>query len=151
MEIKYIFTVFCITVKGTIAVNVRINTKIVLYDGFFIIFKVVSRRSRSVSGRAAQDLYEEWRSLQKNAKKRRGRYFAEEKIHLFPGKIIFLILVVPTRPRLIKLEEYRKFLVQRRLPGRPGSFGNIDMKTSQKKDRSRKQNIVEGKAIVCLQ
>lgn len=67
MEIKYLFTVFCTTVEATIAVSVRINTKLVCCDGFFIIFKVVSRRSRCVCERAAQAWYEEWRSFQKNS------------------------------------------------------------------------------------
>lgn len=39
---------------------------------------------------------------------------------------------------IIKIEEDRQFLIQQRQPDRPGSFGNIDVKTSQKEERSRK-------------
>lgn len=43
----------------------------------------------------------------------------------------------------IQLEKNRQFLVYQRLPDRPSSLRNINMKTLQEEDQSQKSNIAK--------
>lgn len=88
------------------------------------------------------DLYIEWRALQKNSQKsndifkRRELEFKNNLDNLFD-------IAHANALETIKIAEDRNFLARQREPGRPGYLAGIDKKLAQREDRANKKKVNE--------
>lgn len=91
------------------------------------------------------NLYEEWRNLQKNAQKVGESYRLKEN-DLKKKKIDLLFDIAHSDAlKLIKIEVDKQFLINQRLPGRPGCLGGIDIKGEIKENIHIQRKLNESK------
>ncbi|GBO29411.1 hypothetical protein AVEN_209061-1 [Araneus ventricosus] len=86
--------------------------------------------------------FQDWRDLQKNAKKlqdvfkRRQQEFESNLDNLFD-------IAHADALQLMKIEEDRMFLQRQREPGRPSHLGGVDKKLTDKEERARLRAVKE--------
>jgi len=73
-------------------------------------------------------LYDEWRCLQKNAKKECETFRMNEN-EIFEKLNNLFDIAHSNALNMIKIEIDRQFLINQRLPGRPGCLGRFDKKS----------------------
>lgn len=133
-SLKQVFQVFFFNLR-TVKLNIRESANLVIRE--CIIFWEKAR----IPTRAVQHcvnklikMYENWRNLQKNAKITGEIYRKKENEFIVILDSLFDIAHSDAL-NIIKIDVYKEFLINQRLPGRPGCLSCVDKKETIKENR----------------
>lgn len=91
-------------------------------------------------------LYQEWRNLQKDSKKKTENH--KSKVKSFQSKLSDLFDIAHKDAlKMIDIEEDRNFLILQRQPGRPGYMAGVDsqLRAQEEKTEKRKKTLLKRK------
>lgn len=133
-SLKQVFQVFFFNLR-TVKLNIRESANLVIRE--CIIFWEKAR----IPTRALQHcvnklikMYDNWRNLQKNAKVTGEIYRKKENEFILILDSLFDIAHSDAL-NIMKIDEDKQFLINQRLPGRPGCLSGVDKKETIKENR----------------
>lgn len=88
-----------------------------------------------------ESLFNEWKNLKKNKENKKKRSEAlKEKEMVWQKNLEGLLDIAHANAlNMIRIQDYKDFLLNQRLPGRPGTIGNIDKSLAKKETEKEKK------------